>query len=88
MPKMVITHAVVDIERWLQGKAERAAEFGPFATSVTDHVATDGSNNVAITADIHDIAGAQAAMNSPSSEGAAAAERHGVVPPVTAYIEK
>ena len=25
MPKIVITHAVQDIDRWLQGKAERAA---------------------------------------------------------------
>jgi hypothetical protein len=25
MPKVVLTHAVVDIDRWLKGKAERAA---------------------------------------------------------------
>ena len=60
MAKMVITHAVVDVERWLQGKSERVAEFGTFATNVTDHVAADGSNNVAITADIHDMTGLQA----------------------------
>ena len=24
MPKVVMTHAVVDVERWLKGKAERA----------------------------------------------------------------
>jgi hypothetical protein len=88
MVKMVITHAVVDVERWLQGKSERVAEFDTFATNVTDHVAADGSNNVAITADIHDMEGAQAAMDSPSPEGAAAAERHGVIPPATVYIEK
>jgi hypothetical protein len=88
MAKMVITHAVVDVERWLQGKSERVAEFGTFATNIADHVAADGSNNVAITADIHDMAGAQAAMDSPSPEGAAAAERHGVIPPVTVYVEK
>jgi hypothetical protein len=86
MAKMVITHAVVDVERWLQGKSERVAEFGTFATNVTDHVAADGSNNVAITAEIHDMAGAQTAMDSP--EGAATAERHGVIPPATVYIEK
>jgi hypothetical protein len=62
MAKMVITHAVVDIERWLQGKAERAAVIGPYATNVTDHVAADGSNTIAITADIHDMAGLQALM--------------------------
>ena len=88
MAKMVITHAVVDVERWLQGKSERVAEFGTFATNVTDYVAADGSNNVAVTGDIHDMEGAQAAMDSPSSEGAAAAERHGVIPPATVYIEK
>jgi hypothetical protein len=88
MPKMVVTHAVVDVERWLKGKAEHAAAIGPFATNVTDHVAADGSNNVAITADIHDMAGAQAMMASPSPEAAAQAESHGVLQPMTVYIEK
>ncbi len=88
MPKMVVTYAVVDVERWLKGKAERAAAIGPFATNVTDHVAADGSNNVAITADIHDMAGAQSMMASPSPEAAAQAESHGVLQPMTVYIEK
>jgi hypothetical protein len=57
MPKMVVTHPVVDIERWLKGKAERATRIGSYATNVTDYVAADGSNNVAITADIHDMVG-------------------------------
>jgi len=59
MPKMVVTHAVVEVERWLQGKDERAAIIGQYATDVTDHVAADGSNSVAITADIHDLDGLQ-----------------------------
>jgi hypothetical protein len=88
MPKVVITHAVKDVETWLKGKAERVATFGAFATNVTDHVALDGSNNVAITADIHDMAGAQAVMASPSPEQAATAERHGVIPPIMVHIEK
>ncbi len=88
MPKIVITHAVVDVERWLTGKEERATEFGQFATNVTDHVALDGSKNVAITADVHDMAGAQAMMATPTPEAAAAAERHGVVMPISVYIEK
>lgn len=88
MPKIVIAHAVVDVERWLKGKAERAATIGTYATNVTDHVAMDGSNSVAITADVHDLAGAQAMMASPSPEDAAAMERHGVLPPLAVYIEK
>jgi hypothetical protein len=88
MPKMVITHAVVDVDRWLQGKAERVQIIEKYATDVTDHVAADGSNNVAITADIHDMAGLQALMDSPSPDDIDAQERHGVIPPITAYIEK
>jgi len=88
MPKIVITHAVKDVETWLKGHAERVAMFRPFASNVTDHVATDGSNNVAITADVHDMAGAQAMMDSPTAEGAAAAERHGVIQPAVVHIEK
>jgi len=88
MPKMVITHAVVDIDRWLQGKAERVEIISKYATNVTDHVAADGSNNVAITADIHDMAGLQELMASPSPEDTAAQERHGVIQPITAYLEK
>jgi hypothetical protein len=88
VPKMVVTHAVVDIERWLDGKAERAAAIGRVATNVTDYVAADGSNNVAITADIHDMEGAQSMMASPSPEDAAIEERHGVIHPTVAYIER
>jgi len=88
MPKIVITHAVVDIERWLKGKDERAAVISAYATQVTDYVAMDGSNNIAVTADVHDMAGAQAMMASPSPEDAAAMERHGVLPPLMVYVEK
>jgi hypothetical protein len=88
MPKIVISHRVADVERWLKGKEERIATFSPFAHNITDHVAADGSNHVAVTADIDDMAGAQAMMASPSPEAAATAERHGVIQPVTTFIEK
>jgi hypothetical protein len=88
MPKMVVTHAVVNIERWLEGKAERAELIAKWATNVTDYVAAVGSKNVAVTADVHDLASLQEAMTSPSPEDAAAEERHGVIQPIIAYIEK
>jgi hypothetical protein len=84
---MVVTHAVVDIERWLKGKAERAAAIGTAGTNVTDYVAQDGSNNIAVTADIHDVDAVRAMLSSPPPEVAALMEQHGVVPPLTAYIE-
>jgi hypothetical protein len=57
-------------------------------SNVTDHVAQDGSNRVAVTAAIDDMAGLQAMLDSPSPEVAALMEAHGVVPPLTVYIEK
>ena len=88
MPRIVITHAVVDIERWLQGKAERAAAIeSASGSNVTDYVALDGSNNIAVNADVQDLNAAQAMMTSPSPEVAAAMEEHGVIPPITAYVE-
>ena len=51
MPRIVLTHAVEDVERWLEGKAERAAAIGAAGTNVTDYVALDGSNKIAVTAE-------------------------------------
>ena len=88
MPRVVVTRAVVDVPRWLEGKAERAAaiESGS-GSNVTDFVAADGSNNIAITADVADLEAMNAMLASPSAEDAALMEQHGVVPPLTAYIE-
>ena len=52
MPRVVLTHAVEDLERWLEGKAGRAAAIGAAGTNVTDYVALDGSNKIAVTADV------------------------------------
>lgn len=88
MPKVVITHAVEDIDRWLRGKAERAAaiESGS-GSNVTDYVAQDGSNNIAITADVSDPGKMEAMLASPPQDVLAAMEAHGVVQPITGYIE-
>jgi hypothetical protein len=89
MPKIVVTHAVADVDNWLKGKAERAAVITAMGcTNVVDHVAEDGSKAIAVSADTQDVAGVLAAMGSPSAEVASAMERHGVVPPLTVYIEK
>ncbi len=88
MPKVVITHDVVDVQRWLEGKAERAAAIGAVGTNVIDTVAQDGSNKIAVVADVSDLAGLQAMLASPSAELAALMEKHGVRPPLTVYVEK
>jgi len=50
MPRIVITHAVHDVDRWLKGKDERAAAL-PGAKGVTDLVAMDGSHHAAVAFD-------------------------------------
>jgi len=85
---MILTHEVSDIERWLEGKDERAAALGSVGSNVIDHVAVDGTNRIAVTADIHDLDGLQAMLDSPPPDVAAKMEAHGVLPPLTAYIEK
>ena len=88
MPRVVITHDVEDIDRWLQGKAERAAaiESGT-GSNVTDYVAHDGSNNIAITADVADVAALEGMLTSPPPEILARMQAHGVVQPISAYVE-
>ena len=88
MPRVVVTHAVVDVPRWLEGKAERAAVIeSASGSNVTDHVAVDGSNNIAVTAHVADLDAMNAMMASPSPEDLALMEKHGVVQPITAYVE-
>lgn len=88
LPKIVINHAVADVENWLKYHAERVAQLSPFASNITEHVAVDGSKNVALTMDVHDMAGMQSALAAPPPELLAAMDRHGVIPPLAVYVEK
>jgi hypothetical protein len=88
MPKVVITHAVQDIDRWLQGNAERAAAIASAGGSnVTGYIAQDGTKNIAVTADVADLEPVKSMAAAPRPEVAALMEKHGVVQPVTLYIE-
>ncbi len=86
MPRIVITHAVQNVERWLGSKAERAAAL-PGATNVTDLVAVDGSNHTAVAFDFDDLGALKAVLSSMPPEMAAQAESHGVIMPLTVYVE-
>jgi hypothetical protein len=85
MPKMVATHEVKDVKNWASKGAERVDIMSQFATDIVSYVAADGSNRVAISANIHDMAGMMAMMQTP--ESAAAMESHGVIPPVVFHLE-
>jgi hypothetical protein len=86
VPRIVITHEVQDVARWLRGNAERAAAL-PGATDVTDLVAMDGSNHAAVAFDIDDLDALNAVVSSVPPEMAAQSESHGVIMPMTAYVE-
>ena len=88
MPKLVITHAVEDLDRWRAGQSERAAaiESGS-GSNVTDYVAADGSNNIAITADVEDFELLKGMHASPPPEILEKMQAHGVVQPITAYVQ-
>jgi hypothetical protein len=77
MPKIVITHAVDDRERWLKGKAERAAAL-PGARNVTDLVAMDGSDLAAVAFEVDDPDPLTTMLASMPPDMAASAESHGV----------
>jgi hypothetical protein len=86
VPRIVITHAVKDVDHWLGGRAERAAAL-PGATDATDLVAMDGSNHAAVAFDIDDLDALKAVLSSIPPEMAAQAESHGVIMPMTVYVE-
>jgi len=89
MPRVVITHEVDDVERWLKGKQERAEAIGTMGgANVVDQVAHDGSSRVAITCEVDNVETVMATVASPPAEMAAAMQRHGVVPPLTVYVER
>jgi hypothetical protein len=85
MPKIVVTHTVKDVKFWASKDDERLEILAPFATDLVSYVAADGSNQVAVAANIHDMEGMMAFMQTP--EAAAAMEAHGVIPPPIFHIE-
>ena len=88
MPKIVLTHAVHDLDRWLQGKQERADTIGSGGgRNVQDYVSQDGSSNIAITADVDDPTALKGMVESPPPEVLATMESHGVVQPISVYVE-
>ena len=88
MAKVVVTHDVADVEKWLAFKAERAEAIGSIGGSkVVDHVAAEGSPTVAVGFEIDDVEGMMAALASPTPELAEIMARHGVRPPLTTFVE-
>jgi hypothetical protein len=88
VPRIVVLHNVVELNRWIAGKEERAEAVGSVGgMNVVDLVAKDGSNAVAISADVDDVDAMLAGLASPTPDMMAAMESHGVLMPMTVYVE-
>jgi len=86
MPRVVFTHPVNDLAHWASKHSERVAAFASWGSNVVDCLSAEGSNNVSVCVDVHDLSGMEAALKSP--EIAAAKQAHGVLEPLAIYIEK
>jgi hypothetical protein len=80
MPRVVITHAVTNVEAWASHKAERAGFFEDFASDIVDYLPTDGGTTIAVSANVHDVDGLLAAL------AKALEESHGVIEPISSYV--
>lgn len=88
MAKIIVIHGVADMDKWLGFKSERADAIGTMGGSnVVDHVAQDASNTVAVSLEADDVEGLMATLAAPPPELGAAMENHGVIPPLTVYVE-
>lgn len=86
MPRMIVTHAVKDADRWLAARAEAVEIFSPYATEIHFFTIPEGSNNVAIHLNVHDFDGMMAMTQTPEHQ--AFTEEAGVIhPPHAIYSE-
>jgi hypothetical protein len=85
VPRVVFTHAVTDVQAWAAHSAARVEFFDAFATDIVDYVPTDGGSTVAVSADVHDMDGMLAALQTP--EATALEESHGVIQPISSFVE-
>ena len=84
MPRIVATHTVEDVKHWASKGDERVEVIGPFATEVVSYVAADGSNQVAVSANVHNMEGMMAFSQTPK---AAANMEKGIASPLDPPVE-
>lgn len=86
MTRMIVTHDVKDVEQWLAYRDKAVAAFAPYATDIHFFTIPEGSNNVAVALNVHDMEGLMAATETP--EHNALVEESGVIhPPHAMYFE-
>ena len=86
MPRMIVTHAVKDVDQWLACRDKAVEAFAPYATDVFFFTIPEGGNNVAVSLNVHDMEGLMALSQTPEHQ--AFTEEAGVIhPPHGMYME-
>ena len=86
MSRMIVTHAVKDVDRWLAYRDQTVEAFAPYATDIFFYTIPEGGNNVAIALNVHDMDGMMAMVETPEHQ--ALVEEAGVIhPPHAMYME-
>ena len=67
MPKVVFTHPVSDTAHWASKHSERVEAFASWGSNVVDYLSADGSSNVAVSVDVHDLAECRRLLTRPRS---------------------
>jgi hypothetical protein len=86
MTRVVMTHPVKDLAHWASKHSERVEAFASFGDNVVDYLSSDGSKNVSVSVDVHDMPAFRAALASP--EIAEAKKAHGVLEPLSIFVEE
>ena len=85
MPRVVFTHAVSDVELWVSKHADRVEAFSAWGSNVVDYLSADGGNTVGVSVDVHDMDAMATSMATTEMDAAKAA--HGVLEPITRFVE-
>ena len=85
MPRVIFTHPVKDVNHWAGKHSERVEAFAGWGSNVVDHLSADGSKNVAVSVDVHDMDAMKGSLESAEIE--AAKQAHGVLDPIVMFVE-
>ena len=85
MARVIFTHLVKDVDHWASLHSERVDAFAEWGSNVVDHLSADGSKNVAVSVDVHDMDAMKGSME--SAEIDAAKQAHGVLDPIVMFVE-
>lgn len=81
-----MTQLASDPAHWASKHSERVESFASWGSKVVDGFSNDGSNNVSVSVDVHDLEAMKAAMATPEMD--AAKQAHGVLEPLSVFVER